>query len=102
MVQFGLRQTLLQRNSKQRSRFFYDRERLIVSQGLVIMLVNRDYIENANGHVWKKDEDGEVDFFAMCEEQGFHNGPVCVNCGYSFCEHCHSGDLKPCSGNSKN
>ena len=64
------------------------------------MLVNRDYIENANGHVWKKDEDGNVDSLAMDVE--FHNGPVCVNCGYSFCEHCDSHELKPCSGNSKN
>lgn len=37
-------------------------------------------------HVWKLDEDGTVDIFAM--EYANHNGPECVECGYSFCRHC--------------
>lgn len=49
---------------------------------------NRDYVANPNGHVWAKDEDGNVDHFAMDAEMDFHNGPVCTKCGYSFCEHC--------------
>ena len=37
-------------------------------------------------HRWKNDDLGKVDNFAF--ENGIHNGPVCVNCGRSFCEHC--------------
>lgn len=38
-------------------------------------------------HRWQTDERGEVDVFAGVDV-GYHNGPLCVNCGYSFCEHC--------------
>lgn len=37
-------------------------------------------------HFWKRKEDGEIDEFAY--EGDFHNGPVCVRCGDSFCKHC--------------
>lgn len=37
-------------------------------------------------HDWETDEDGNIDEFAM--DYGFHNGPACKRCGYSFCEHC--------------
>ena len=52
--------------------------------------------ENRNGHVWKKNEKGEVDVFALeCDP---HNGPECEICEYSFCEHCVKEDeLDPCS-----
>lgn len=46
------------------------------------------------GHVWKTDEDGDVDTFAMSYE--FHNGPVCVRCGYSYCHHCDHGPKEDC------
>jgi hypothetical protein len=49
----------------------------------------------AAGHVLRRDEDGRVDNFVM--EYGFHNGPGCVNCHDSWCEHC--GDkIEPCIG----
>ena len=52
------------------------------------------YITNPKGHVWSIDEEGgKVNIFAMSE--GFHNGPICVNCGYSFCEHCKT-DIPEC------
>jgi len=37
-------------------------------------------------HKWQKLGNGEINDFAMSE--GFHNGPVCVECGFHFCEHC--------------
>jgi len=37
-------------------------------------------------HRWKTDNFGKVDNFAF--EHANHNGPVCVVCGKSFCEHC--------------
>lgn len=49
---------------------------------------DRDYIANPKGHVWKLDEDGNVDTFYL--DYDFHNGPGCVKCGYTFCEHCDS------------
>lgn len=42
-------------------------------------------------HVWKRAEwnDNEtIDTFALSE--GYHNGPECINCGFSFCMHCVS------------
>ncbi len=38
-------------------------------------------------HTWMKDDDGEIDYFAMSEE--FHNGPMCEKCHYSYCQHCN-------------
>lgn len=43
--------------------------------------------ERHEHHSWIKDEDGEIDNFAM--EYEYHNGPICEFCGYSFCEHCN-------------
>lgn len=47
-------------------------------------------------HDWERDEDGEIDEFAMNYE--FHNGPMCKRCGYSFCEHCkpNGWNEEPC------
>lgn len=53
----------------------------------------RWYEASPNGHVWKKDDDGHVDIFA--HEVGNHNGPECVNCGYTFCHHCKYGEPVP-------
>lgn len=39
-----------------------------------------------SGHVWKENEDGEVDTFATSED--IHNGPECIVCGYAPCWHC--------------
>lgn len=60
-----------------------------------------DAVRERHGHVWKThrdiypedyDEDSEygnsIDIFAY--EMGYHNGPQCKKCGYSFCEHCLS------------
>lgn len=37
-------------------------------------------------HKWQKLLDGSINHFG--DRGGFHNGPICVECGYSFCEHC--------------
>ena len=37
-------------------------------------------------HRWEKCDDGEIDFFAW--NDGFCNGPRCLDCGESFCVHC--------------
>lgn len=39
-------------------------------------------------HAWVRTTDGKIDYFAF--ENGFHNGPCCKRCSYSFCEHCNS------------
>jgi hypothetical protein len=39
-------------------------------------------------HKWQKLPDGEVNGSAMSE--GFHHGPICVECGHYFCVHCQS------------
>lgn len=53
---------------------------------------HKEYAE----HKWIRKENGEIDDFAM--ESGFHNGPVCERCGYSFCIHCEQDgyDKEPC------
>jgi hypothetical protein len=38
-------------------------------------------------HKWQKLEDGSINHLGDFGD--FHNGPVCVECGHSFCEHCH-------------
>jgi hypothetical protein len=37
-------------------------------------------------HLWKKDDDGEIDKWAWDYE--FHNGPSCEICHATPCEHC--------------
>ncbi len=51
-------------------------------------MTNKDYYAalEAAGHVLHRDEDGNIDFFVM--DYGYHNGPGCVNCHDSWCEHC--------------
>lgn len=49
----------------------------------------------AAGHRLKRDEDGEVDYFAFSYE--FHNGPRCELCGDSWCHHCED-EIEPCEG----
>ena len=49
----------------------------------------------AAGHVLKREGDGRVDSFFV--DSGYHNGPGCVNCHDSWCEHCKE-DIKPCVG----
>lgn len=43
--------------------------------------------EKHEGHLWKKDDQGRTDHFAF--DHMYCNGPECLICGYSFCEHCH-------------
>lgn len=38
-------------------------------------------------HDWVKDEDGEIDEWAISYE--YCNGPMCKRCYYSFCIHCN-------------
>ena len=37
-------------------------------------------------HMWYRDKDGDIDMFYL--DYGYHNGPGCMKCGASFCEHC--------------
>lgn len=53
-------------------------------------------------HKWKKydnDED-EVDNFAGVDA-GYHNGPLCVRCNFSFCQHCNPGGFETECGAKK-
>lgn len=45
-------------------------------------------LANSKGHVWIKDGD-YIDLFQL--DYGYHNGPRCIKCGYSFCMHCYHG-----------
>jgi len=59
---------------------------------------------NTRGHVWKREDDypAEVDIFGHESPDGFHNGPVCVVCGYGFCHHCNrNGPTVDCPGAEK-
>ena len=38
-------------------------------------------------HLWKRDKNGEIDLWAF--SVGYCNGPVCIRCGHSECEHCN-------------
>ena len=50
---------------------------------------------NNRGHVWKTEDDGEVDIFGNGAD--FHNGPLCIRCGYEFCHHCQELPSEDCS-----
>ncbi len=41
-------------------------------------------------HAWQTygDGDDDVDGFAGMDS-GYHNGPLCVECGLTFCSHCN-------------
>jgi hypothetical protein len=54
----------------------------------------------ARGHVWKRHEDGTLDILAY-NLGGYHNGPMCVRCGYGFCLNCFAGPQKECTANSE-
>ena len=47
-------------------------------------------------HDWKRDITGKIDEFGA--ESGYHNGPFCLRCFYSFCIHCDPDgwDKVPC------
>ena len=38
-------------------------------------------------HKFIRDKDGSIDNFVL--DVGYHNGPRCLRCGESFCEHCN-------------
>lgn len=38
------------------------------------------------GHILALNEDGTVDVFRL--DVGYHNGPECLLCGESWCQHC--------------
>lgn len=44
-------------------------------------------IETSRKHLFRKDRKGEIDTLAWDWEHC--NGPVCVKCGHTFCEHCN-------------
>lgn len=55
-----------------------------------------DFFKNGK-HEWYLDENGEIDMFAYQED--YHNGPVCKNCGYFYCEHCDENVNESCEKN---
>lgn len=44
--------------------------------------------QGERGHHWQTLADGDIDIFGY-EGGEYHNGPICVNCGYGYCHHCH-------------
>lgn len=49
----------------------------------------------AAGHSPHLDEDGEIDMFYMSYD--IHNGPQCILCHRSWCEHCTKPEnIEPC------
>lgn len=49
------------------------------------------------GHTWKlNDYNGEVDLFGL--DFAYHNGPICITCGYAYCHHCTSKPEVDCTG----
>lgn len=48
------------------------------------------------GHELELDNKGEVDMLALDAEP--HNGPRCVKCGESWCEHCLYEVVEVCEG----
>lgn len=46
-------------------------------------------------HIWKLEEDGNVDVWGL--DAGYHNGPKCILCGYSYCYHCHDEPPVECT-----
>lgn len=55
----------------------------------------RLWVSNSMGHEWALNDHGSVDAMAMWS--GDHNGPRCVRCGYTFCEHCQDMPSHRCS-----
>ena len=51
-----------------------------------------DYIVNPRGHKWRETEEHDIAMFVV--EAQFCNGPMCLKCGYSFCQHCNKGAAK--------
>ena len=47
-------------------------------------------------HKFIYDKDGKIDNFILDYE--YHNGPKCIRCGESFCEHCNPEKYEePCT-----
>jgi hypothetical protein len=48
-------------------------------------------------HKWQKTSDGKINTWASYGE--YCNGPRCIECGYTFCEHCYpKGYDEECPG----
>jgi hypothetical protein len=44
-------------------------------------------VRDSHGHIWElNDYNNEINEFAY--ESSHCNGPRCINCGFSFCQHC--------------
>lgn len=61
-----------------------EKNKLIATK--IMELVEQQDFGHWTEHEWERNEDGQIDYFAM--SGGFYNGPQCVRCGYSFCVHC--------------
>lgn len=40
-------------------------------------------------HNWKKNEQGDIDLYAMTMYASAHHGPMCTICGVRFCIDCN-------------
>lgn len=63
-------------------------------------------VAEKHGHVWKTYNDSYSDDFDIHDNiintfaysSGYHNGPECKNCGFTFCMHCTPEfDIPACS-----
>ncbi len=53
--------------------------------------------EDVKGHKLRRDEDGDIDDFAL--EWEHHNGPACTVCEERWCHHCtRAEDIELCDG----
>lgn len=52
--------------------------------------------EEYSEHDWQRDGEGNIDMWGI--EYGYHNGPTCTRCDYSFCIHCEPDgyNAEPC------
>lgn len=69
-------------------------------------------VRATHGHVWETNNETSPDIYdddeygkrinSFAYSEGYHNGPRCKNCGYSFCEHCmNEMEIPACSAKAE-
>lgn len=69
-------------------------------------------VRESHGHEWETHYDSDPDIYDNDERgnqinifaysSGYHNGPQCKNCGFSFCHHCENEmEIPHCSMRNK-
>lgn len=55
---------------------------------------NHEPKQGAKGHHWETYvSDGNIIYHDL---GGYHGGPICKNCGYSYCQHCDDEPDEEC------